>query len=124
MLKAILYECQIVRFEDLVWFWNGVKINLHLIAQFTIKIAKQSIINTITLTKQSYVWWYALYIVLWCLGFYASYVFYVPNLFVIVSVCVLLYFGFEKRKRGDFSAYSVFNPHIQRLLGTFTATDV
>ncbi|VDM99585.1 unnamed protein product [Thelazia callipaeda] len=41
--------------------------------------------------------------------------------FFIFSLFVILFINMEKRKPGDLSAYSVFNPRCERLLGTMTA---
>jgi hypothetical protein len=52
---------------------------------------------------------------------YASTVFNLQNLFVIVSGLALIFTNLGKRKRGQLSGYSVFNAGFRRAAGTMDA---
>jgi hypothetical protein len=55
---------------------------------------------------------------------YASTLYNLQNLFVIVSGLVLIFTNLGKRRRGDPSAYSVFNEGFLRAAGTMDADEM
>lgn len=59
---------------------------------------------------------------LWLPLFYLSVLYRCPELVFIAFLACLVYFkGFDRKKEGDLSAYSVFNPGHSRILGTLNS---
>lgn len=59
---------------------------------------------------------------LWLPLFYLSVLYRCPELVFIAFIASLVYFkGFDRKKDGDLSAYSVFNPGHARILGTLNS---
>ena len=63
--------------------------------------------------KIRYTLFAALYGLVWCLFIYLE----IGALFFAATVMYIMYNNFEKRRDGELSAYSVFNPNQYRLLG-------
>ena len=71
------------------------------------------VVDQVFVKKLRYTLYLVLYSIVWSLFIY----FEVGALFFAATVCVVMYNNFEKRREGDLSAYSVFNPNQYRLLG-------
>ena len=122
-LNTIAYEIQVVRYEDLVWFFDGSKQALSLSASLVKQIF--DLVRSVRWTKGRLL--AVLAAIVWLVLFYVLTVHYhVGNFYVMVSVFFGVFFGlgFSERREGEVSAYSIFNRGVRRLLGTFTATDI
>lgn len=120
MIREILYELQLFTIDDLKWFFRIVKENTLIIFQTIIRLLQFIYISfqnpTVIIVSG--------YVVIWVSVLYIAWIFSVSNLFIIGTVFVTLWLNFDEKRRGELSAYSIFNPQLQRLLGTFTGTDV
>ena len=119
ILKAIAYELQPIRLSDakkcVYWLMRNSKdIVLFLIRviYFLWKLITNisSFLTPILIILTS----------IFCVGLYLSIVYDFMQLYFIMVLFILMMSSLGKRKKGELSAYSVFNMNQQRLLGTLT----
>jgi hypothetical protein len=124
--KVVLKENQHqARIDSAYSFTNYIPF-YHLIGRIMIRISKTETAQSIgsSLSKIPIIGnAYFLYFALW----FIMYLFMVECGFGIVyltsSLIISIFFNLGKRRSGELSAYSVFNPNCQRLDGTFSSDD-
>ena len=120
VIKWILYELQPFRLVDAVAFSQyACKILIDLCevgAIFAVYLGKKSTQISLTVSIQTWV-----YIILWFAAWAAMIYIDFGSLWILLSMFGTIFLNLGTKKRGELSAYSVFNKGFKQLMGTMNA---
>ena len=119
-MNILAYELQPWRSDDFQLFLNEAKSSLTTIWKFIIPTT-WSLISEVGYLIKSFSLSTWTYFGLTCLTYSIFNYFGFTSLFIILSLYILIFKNLGVRKKGELSAYSVFNSGYRRLLGTLTA---
>ena len=120
IIKCILYELQPFRIQDAVALTKYTIDCVSRLSCFSLIVCEHTYTFAFEfLIKLPWVtWgWVIMWLAGWGLFIYADF----GSLYILLSMIVSIFMNLGKRKRGEMSAYSVFNEGFKQLLGTLNA---
>lgn len=126
LIKSLLYELQPIRYVDVVYYWKELSVLLKFIFQLIHEYIIKNIVNLIITfmkdptTIAKYIREYYS-VAIWLIVWYIFVIIEFGQLFFILSIFALIFLNLGERRKGEMSAYSVFNKGFMKLLGTTTA---
>lgn len=123
ILKQILYELQPVRpdyaYKTITSFVKFI-IELFLVITKGIWVMIEYLIQFLTSLSIRFVSGFLIWSIVMAIFVYIEF----GMLGIFITLFGLLFYNLGERKKGELSAYSVFNDNFQRILGTTTGEDI